>query len=340
MASLVLSTLLARGLLTAGPKLRPTSVTTRLLSMSGAPPSVGTLYDLPVSNNGARCRMVLYYKGVPDAEVAIRSPAELGGLKSEAYLAANPQGKMPLLVLAQPPSLAIPESDTICRFLCSRYASQGPSLIPADALDAAKSDRVCRLHDIYLATVQPAMYKVAGSGGSQTFPPFGGFGSREAALSEIVRQLAVLEDYADADGPYLAGPEPTLADCTIWPSAIFWAHMLPKFESVDPSTLFGPRVARWMAHMRSADEVGARVHGEISGALEGWDKNERWAPILGAGARDTAGPTLFDSILSGVSRALAGPPPPSAHAPSLPLRTPPLPPIPPSARWLPGRSVP
>lgn len=228
----------------------------------------------------------------------IVSPAELGGLRSAAYLAANPQGKMPLLTLSSGES--IPESDTIARYLCSHYAGKGPALQPTEPLAAARSDRICRLHDIYLAAVQPALYKVAGSGGTQAFPPFGQFGSRAAALDELVKQLKVLESYADENGPYLVGAEPTLADCTIWPSAIFWSHMLPKF-GLDTQQVFGSRLTRWMAHMAERDEVGARIHKEIMDGLADWDAKDRWAPILGAGLRDTAAPTIFDSILAGVS---------------------------------------
>ena len=36
--------------------------------------------------------MVLYYKGVSTAEVAIVSPMEVGGLKSDEYRRLNPQG--------------------------------------------------------------------------------------------------------------------------------------------------------------------------------------------------------------------------------------------------------
>lgn len=41
-------------------------------------------YDMPVSNNGARCRMIVYYKSLESA-VEVKSPAELGGLKHEEY---------------------------------------------------------------------------------------------------------------------------------------------------------------------------------------------------------------------------------------------------------------
>ena len=45
-------------------------------------PEKPQLFDLPVSNNGARVRMILYYKGL-EAEVDIVSPKELGGLKTD-----------------------------------------------------------------------------------------------------------------------------------------------------------------------------------------------------------------------------------------------------------------
>ena len=47
----------------------------------------------------------MYWKGLQD-QVAVRSPMELGGLKTEEYLAINPQGKMPALVLPDGTSLA------------------------------------------------------------------------------------------------------------------------------------------------------------------------------------------------------------------------------------------
>jgi hypothetical protein len=38
------------------------------------------LYDMPVSNNGARCRVIIYKKGIED-KVSIKSPMDLGGLR-------------------------------------------------------------------------------------------------------------------------------------------------------------------------------------------------------------------------------------------------------------------
>jgi len=38
------------------------------------------LYDMPVSNNGARCRIVIYKKGIED-QIDIKSPMDIGGLR-------------------------------------------------------------------------------------------------------------------------------------------------------------------------------------------------------------------------------------------------------------------
>jgi glutathione S-transferase len=66
-----------------------------------------TLLDVHISNNGARCRYVIYRKKLEDI-IDIQSPKVLGGLKSEQFMACNPQGKMPLLIL--PDGTNMPES--------------------------------------------------------------------------------------------------------------------------------------------------------------------------------------------------------------------------------------
>lgn len=73
------------------------------------PPTISkpTLFDVPVSNNGARCRYIIYKKKLENV-VDIQSPKVFGGLKSDAYLAINPQGMMP--VLALPDGTNLPES--------------------------------------------------------------------------------------------------------------------------------------------------------------------------------------------------------------------------------------
>lgn len=137
----------------------------QIMSMSAtlARTSKRVLYDMPVSNNGARCRLILYKKKIPTSEVDIVSPMTLGekGLKSEEYLSRNPQGKMPLLSIIDEKNVSddskvmnIPESDTICRYLLSEYEASSPSFLPNNT----KSNLIARIHDMYLTTIQVSYF--------------------------------------------------------------------------------------------------------------------------------------------------------------------------------------
>ena len=92
------------------------------LSLGLSAIAASTLYDLPVSNHGARVRLLLYKRGLEDA-VQIKSPMDIGGLRSDEYLALNPQGKMPLLV--DDDGLVVWESDAICRHLLLAFRALG-----------------------------------------------------------------------------------------------------------------------------------------------------------------------------------------------------------------------
>jgi len=263
-------------------------------SSSTTIPSNHILYDVPVSNNGARCRIILYKKGIPESEVKIVSPMELGGLKSAEFLALNPQGKMPLLTISSPGDgdiCSIPESDTISRYLLSEYTT-GPSFLPNNV----KSNLISRLHDMYLTTIQGCMYKAT--------PPFGPFPTRKDALLEYCKQLRVIDDLLDEKTTtYLCGNEVSLADATLFPSLVFATYILPKFvissKQEEQESLAVPnKLASWYQNVIENDDVFSRVHDEMTKALESWDNNKRWDTILHAGLRDTAPSTIFDKILN------------------------------------------
>ena len=150
-----------------------------LVVLSTAVAGLTTLYDLPVSNHGARVRLLLYKKGLESA-VNIVSPMDLGGLRSEEYTRLNPQGKMPLLV--EDDGSAVWESDAICRHLLDKHADAGPSLWPSTLTSRTAAEVICRHHDAYLGPIQGCLYKPV--------PPFGRFGTRAAALRELV-ELAI-----------------------------------------------------------------------------------------------------------------------------------------------------
>eukprot|EP00559_Dactyliosolen_fragilissimus_P009577 CAMPEP_0184865166 /NCGR_PEP_ID=MMETSP0580-20130426/17199_1 /TAXON_ID=1118495 /ORGANISM="Dactyliosolen fragilissimus" /LENGTH=373 /DNA_ID=CAMNT_0027364261 /DNA_START=309 /DNA_END=1430 /DNA_ORIENTATION=+ len=260
------------------------------------------LYDMPVSNNGARCRLILYKKKIPKNEVDILPPSTLGGLKSPDYLSLNAQGKMPLLEITPNNAKnevsmgennmsnsmkALPESDTICRYLLSTYKDIGPSFLPDDT----KSNLISRLHDMYLTTIQGCMYKAT--------PPFGIYQERKDAIEEFRRQMQIIDDLiGDDHGMYLCGDEVSLADATLFPTMIFANFMLPKF-GVKKEDALPSRIAKWYKILKERDGDFAKIYEEVLGGLLAWEDNNRWDIIPLAGKRDNDPPTIFDKIISG-----------------------------------------
>ena len=209
------------------------------------------LYDIPVSNNGAKCRLIMYKKGLSENEVAIVAPTEIGGVKGDQYLAMNPQGKMPLLKV-QETGMCIPESDTICRYLISEYAHIGPSF----QLENPLSNLISRFHDTYLAPIQGCMYKAV--------PPFANFGTRKDALLEFQRQMQIIDGVIDEnrDGIYLCGKEVSLADASLFPTMVFARYMLPKFN-VSGKEALPPKINKWFNDMIVQDIDFRKVHDEV-----------------------------------------------------------------------------
>lgn len=255
---------------------------------SPSPTAKRILFDVPVSNNGARCRIIAYkasplkailiivvlvcagddsltisssstdywrlmQKGIPESELAVMSPADLGGFKSDEFLRINPQGKVPALK-CQETGMAIAESDTVGRFLLSEYAHLGPSFQPDNPI----SNTMARFHDIYLTSIQMCLYKPG--------PPFGSFGTRKDALKEFSKQLYVLAGMMDPTGPYLCGGEVSLADATIFPSVLFAVHMFPKFDHGIEQPV-PEKIESWFETMKNTDPAFQKVYEEVRSTM-------------------------------------------------------------------------
>jgi glutathione S-transferase len=237
-----------------------------------------TLYNMPISNYGARVRMIISAKKIVD-KVEILSPTEIGGLKSPEYLSLNLQGKMPLLVCGD--GMAIPESDTICRYLLDKYP-QGPSFLPGDLKQRVLSEQICRLHDIYLGPVLGTMYKAPGT-------PFSIYGlDRSAGLAELKKQLLCIENvvakfdsmYPSLTNNFLCGSEISLADAALYPSMVFCMFILPQIFGWEEKDVLGPRLMKWWNFMSNEVEEARIVRNDIENGLSGWKTNGRWNPIL------------------------------------------------------------
>jgi len=230
-------------------------------------PSRPTLYDVPVSNNGARVRLLMYWKGL-DMLVDVVDPGAIGGIKSEAYLALNPQGKMPTAHL--PSDLALPESEVIAQYLLHAFEQTGPKLIPEDPEVRAIAALATRIHDQYLAPIQGCMYR-----GPMDVE------ARADGISQIAKQMDVLESVAALtknDGPFLAGAERSFADAALFPTWVFIEYILPKHFGWRDAFEGRPNLSAWFDAMR-ADDAAARVYDEVRGGLEAWEESGRWAKV-------------------------------------------------------------
>ena len=180
-------------------------------------------------------------KGIQD-NFQILNPTSIGGLKSAEFMKINPLGKMPVLVT--PEGDNIPESDTLSRYVLEKFGTA-----------------------------------------------FGTFGTdRRAALSELKKQWSIIEseiDTFESRHPelsnklqtYLCNSEISLADATLFPTAVFCMYMLPQFFGWNETDIFGPRLLKWYYFMTTVP-CAAEVKAEIEEPLNGWKANGRFNPII------------------------------------------------------------
>ena len=110
------------------------------------------LYDFAFSPNSRKVRAVLYELGVP-FDLA---PVDLltGAQRSPAFLAVNPNGRVPAL---EDDGLVLWESNAILTYLATKYPGATP-LLPSNPRDRAEVDRWLAWQ---LAHLGPAGTKVA-----------------------------------------------------------------------------------------------------------------------------------------------------------------------------------
>ena len=164
-------------------------------------------------------------------------------LQSPAFLALNPNGLVPVL---QHDGQTLTESNTICRYLASRFGR-------SDLLPATPADR---------ARVEQWMDWQATELNNAWRPAFMGLVRRSTAHQDAVaiessrvswnRHMAILDAALAGTGAYVAGPEFTLADIPVGLSVHRW-YMTP---------IERPRLAAVAAYYeRLSQRPGYRQHG-------------------------------------------------------------------------------
>jgi glutathione S-transferase len=207
------------------------------------------LYSAQISPFAARVRIALYYKKLT-CELA--APPDTG-LKGAEFLALNPMGKIPLLVLDD--GSRLPESETILEFLEDAYPES--PLRPAEPVRRALMRTAIRVTDNYVTP--PAI---------RLFPHLNP-GTQDTAVvadesGRLKTGLKYLNHYV-SEGPYVLGNRLTLADCCVFPSLHLCSILAVQLGIHD---LFGatPELARYFVNAQS-DPYLKRVHDEIERAL-------------------------------------------------------------------------
>ena len=205
------------------------------------------LYNSNRSPFASRVRIAIYAKSLP---IEIAAPP--GGMGSLEFKQLNPTGKVPALEVD---GQVIAESEAINEYLEDRFPS--PSLRPADPLARARMRTLSRFADLYLL---PPLSSLFGQMNPAT---------RDAKLvGEKLAELSTRLDQLEAlvvAGPYAAGSELSLADCTLCPVFFFLTRLLPAVGGKSPLdgrpklALVGETVGKHPAVAKVLEEMGAAM---------------------------------------------------------------------------------
>ncbi|WP_262690242.1 glutathione S-transferase family protein [Kordiimonas aestuarii] len=209
------------------------------------------LVGISLSPYFERAVITLDVKGALD-EVELALPP--GPFGSPELKAANPTGKIPYLRL--PDGEFIPEGQVIAEYFNETF--EGPDLMPATALEAAKAKLVCRTIDLYVGPHTSSLARSITRGIRD-----------EAAIKAAVEDglplgLDLIEGYLGG-GDYVVGDAFSFADTALIPHMFHFLVFLKEFEV----TVFEgrPKLAAWWDKHKESDIV-VRSHKRMAAALE------------------------------------------------------------------------
>lgn len=174
------------------------------------------------------------------------------GSRSEAHLARNPMGKVPVL---QHGELLLPESEVIVGYLEDCVAE--PSLFSGDAAARAHVRLLVRVLDSY---------------GPRSFRPFldNDADGIADALQKITASLGYLERlWQPTGGAHATGAAFSAADCALLPFFTIY-EMLPPALGVMQQVEAHPQVAAWWQQARTSESgqfTAATLQAAVSAVL-------------------------------------------------------------------------
>jgi len=207
------------------------------------------LYSVPISPFAARVRLSIYRKGL-NIDIVL-PPA--GGLKSNDYLALNPMGQIPTLVLDS--GFALPESATIVEYLEDIFPT--PSLRPTNPEDLAIARLFFHLSDFYL---RPSIFILR----DMRDPAKRNEEVVKTAIENFDRGLSYIEHYLSG-GIWAVGDRPSIADCALVPLLNIVSLQAPSFGQPDLIDKYKKLGAYWNA--AKSDAINAKVIAEQMAAI-------------------------------------------------------------------------
>ena len=196
------------------------------------------LYGSLASPYVARVVLFARLKGI-----ALEPEMPAGGIKSDAYLAKNPMGKMPLLEVE---GTVLPESDVICEYLEDLHPGTGG--LPGRPADRALARLIARIIDTYLWPPAHALF-------DNLNPAQRDAAAVTRATESLTRGLGYLEHFVRAS-PFAAGATMSLADCALIPAMVTLRKtVIPAFGIADPTSGSG-KLARWWNSVASDPTAG------------------------------------------------------------------------------------
>ncbi len=180
-----------------------------------------------------------------------------GGLKSDAYLALNPMGKIPTLVDGD---VTLPESDVICQYLEEQYPE--PALLPASPAERNRVRLLNRVVDLYAWPPVSAMLRqmLIGTSDQEQI---------ETAIAEGCKAIEYLVYFMGA-GPYAWGDKLTLADCALLPTFFYLDGPLENMGAVRIINS-AQRTTDWWKYIQQDKFTGPIIE-ECAVALEAFQK--------------------------------------------------------------------
>ncbi len=205
------------------------------------------LYGLPVSTYTAKVRLALCWRGIAFEE---REPP--GGYRSEAWRKIVPMGTIPAI---DDEGFVLAESEAILEYLEERHRER--ELLPQDLRQRAHVRMLARLHDLHVEPSVRALFVLIRQPQERGRLP-----QLKATLDDKLARLAQVA----RPGPYLAGPQATLADCG-------FAVTLPLAERLLGalgSPLQLPQSLEPWQNALNADPQAQRALGPWRAATETW----------------------------------------------------------------------